>query len=92
MSNFPLRLSTSIKRAAEQLAHEDGVSLNQFIATAVAEKVSALRTVGYLEKRAKRADRSLFDDVLARASRGQPPMPDDELPAVFVDLTAGKAS
>ena len=79
-SNFPLRLPASIKRAAEGLAHEDGVSLNQFIASAVAEKVSALRTLDYLEGRARRADPAAFRAVLARAGRGNPPLPADELP------------
>jgi hypothetical protein len=88
-SNFPLRLPGSIKRAAEDLARADGVSLNQFIASAVAEKVSALHTVDQLEARARRADQRAFLDVLARAGRGQPPPPGDELPS---DLTAGEPS
>jgi predicted HicB family RNase H-like nuclease len=44
---FPLRLPESIRRAAEDLAREDRVSLNQFVATAVAEKVSALNAATY---------------------------------------------
>ena len=63
---FPLRLPESIRRAAEDLAREDGVSLNQFVATAVAEKVSALSAATYLRSRAARADRAHFDRVLAR--------------------------
>jgi hypothetical protein len=63
---FPLRLPESIRRAAEGLAREDGVSLNQFIATAVAEKVSALNTATYFRTRAARADRAKFDQILAR--------------------------
>jgi len=41
---YPLRLPLSIKRAAERLAKEDGVSLNQWIAAAVAEKVGVIET------------------------------------------------
>ena len=63
---FPLRLPDSIRRAAQEMASEDGVSLNQFIATAVAEKVSALSTAAYFRKRVARADRAEFDRVLAR--------------------------
>jgi hypothetical protein len=74
---FPLRLSESIKRAAADLAREDGVSLNQFIATAVAEKVSALNTAAYLRNRAARADRAQFDQVLARLG-SLPPRAGDE--------------
>ena len=43
-ATYPLKLPTSIKRAAARLAKEDGVSLNQWIATAVAQKVGAVET------------------------------------------------
>jgi hypothetical protein len=43
-STYPLKLPNSIKAAAAELAREEGVSLNQFIAAAVAEKVGVLRT------------------------------------------------
>jgi hypothetical protein len=74
---FPLRLPESIKRAAQELASQDGVSLNQFIATAVAEKVSTLSTATYFRKRAARADRAEFDRVLARLG-SLPPRDGDE--------------
>lgn len=75
---FPLRLPESIRRAAEGLAREDGVSLNQFIATAVAEKVSALHTATYFRTRAARSDRAKFDQVLARLGC-LPPREGDEV-------------
>lgn len=89
-----LILPRSLKRAAEDCARQGGVSLDQFIASAVAEKVSALRTVAYLEVPAGRADRAAFRDVLARAGQGQPPLPGDELPADWQgpDLTGGERS
>jgi hypothetical protein len=43
-SSYPLKLPTSVKTAAQRLAKEDGVSLNQWIAVAVAEKVGAVET------------------------------------------------
>lgn len=43
-STYPLKLPTSVKNAAAELARLDGVSLNQFIAAAVAEKVGSIRT------------------------------------------------
>ncbi|SMF96113.1 HicB family protein [Methylomagnum ishizawai] len=43
VNTYPLRLPTSVKAAAEKLAREDGVSLNQFVATAIAEKLAATR-------------------------------------------------
>jgi predicted HicB family RNase H-like nuclease len=41
-TTFPLRLATSLRERAEKLAATDGVSLNQFINLAVAEKASRL--------------------------------------------------
>jgi hypothetical protein len=43
-ATYPLKLPLSIKRAAERLAKEDGVSLNQWIAAAVAEKIGVVET------------------------------------------------
>ncbi len=43
-ATYPLKLPTSIKAAAARLAKEDGVSLNQWIASAVAQKVGAVET------------------------------------------------
>ncbi|HXJ97062.1 MAG TPA: pilus assembly protein HicB [Terriglobia bacterium] len=43
-ATYPLKLPLSVKRAAQRLAKEDGVSLNQWIAAAVAEKVGAVET------------------------------------------------
>jgi hypothetical protein len=78
-SNFPLRAPASIMEEARKAAAEDGVSLNQFIATALAEKVSALRTEAVLTARARRADRVKFDAVMSRAG-GTPPREGDEPP------------
>ncbi len=52
--------------------------LNQFIATAAAEKVSALNTATYLRSRAARADRARFDQLLARLG-SLPPRAGDEV-------------
>ena len=62
-----------------ELARRDGVSINQFIATAVAEKTSALLTVDYLEQRARRADPDLFRRLLNRVP-DVPPLPGVALP------------
>lgn len=73
-----LRLPRSIKSHAQLLAARDGVSMNQFIATAVAEKLSALETAEFYEERVRRADMAVFDAVMARG-RGEPPREGDEL-------------
>jgi hypothetical protein len=51
-STYPLKLPVSIKRAAQRLAKEDGVSLNQWIAVAVAQKVGAAETAAEFFARA----------------------------------------
>ena len=54
--SYPLKMPKSVKTAAARLAKEDGVSLNQFIAVAVAEKVGAMETASeYLRRRAGKA-------------------------------------
>jgi HicB family len=66
MSTLSLRLPESLHKQLKAVAERDGVSINQFIATAVAEKLSALVTAEYLEERAARGDRVRFDRVLAK--------------------------
>jgi len=78
MSTLSLRLPESLHRKLRALADRDDVSINQFIATAVAEKAAALLTVEYLEERAGRGNAKLFDRLLARVP-DVPPVPGDEL-------------
>lgn len=50
---YPLKLPASVRSAAQRLAREDGVSLNQWIAVAVAEKIGAVETAAaFLQRRA----------------------------------------
>lgn len=78
-STYQLRLPRSLKAAVERLAQQEGTSLNQFVAMAVAEKVSALDTEQYFLERRQRADLGAFDRIMARAG-GEPPREGDELP------------
>jgi len=66
MSTLSLRLPNSLHDRVRKLAEAEGVSINQFISTAVAEKMSALMTSEYLAERAERGDRLLFEEALAR--------------------------
>ena len=72
MSTLSLRLPESLHKQIRELARREGISINQFISTAAAEKVSALLTVDYLEHRAQRTDRSKFEAVLARVPAVEP--------------------
>ena len=76
---YPLRLPRSLKDAVEKMSKEDGTSINQFVVTAVAEKVSALNTAEFFASRRARTDRKAFRRILGRKG-GAPPRPGDELP------------
>jgi hypothetical protein len=76
---YPLRLPRSLKKAVERLSRQDGTSLNQFVATAVAEKVSALETARFFEDRKARADFKAFDKIMKRRG-GEPAREGDEMP------------
>lgn len=78
MSALSLRLPDSVHRHIKELAQKEGVSINQFIASAVSEKVSAIATEEYLQTRAERADKNAFDAILANI-QNRPPLPGDEM-------------
>lgn len=78
MGAISLRLPDSVHRHIKKFAQKEGVSINQFIASAVAEKVSAIATEDYLKSRAERADKNAFDSILANVSE-RPPLAGDEL-------------
>lgn len=67
-ATYPLKLPSSIKAAAARLAKEDGVSLNQWIASAVAQKVGAVETAAeFFRQRAGDARPEDLRGFLARA-------------------------
>jgi hypothetical protein len=55
MSTMSLRLPESLHEKAREMAEREGISINQLVATALAEKLAALMTVDYLQERASRA-------------------------------------
>ena len=71
-STYPLRLPRSVKAAVEKIAKEEGVSLNQFVATAVAEKLSAMNTAAFFAERKERADMAAFRRILTRKGGAKP--------------------
>lgn len=79
MANYALRVPDSLYAYARQVAEEEHVSMNQFFITAIAEKVSALKTQDYFRERRERGDMAAFDAWLA-ASPDMPPLPGDEMP------------
>lgn len=76
-STYPLRLPRSVKAAAEKLAREEGISMNQFVATAVAEKLAAMSTASLFAERKGRADLAAVLRRLLKRKGGQPPRDGD---------------
>ena len=72
MSTIRVRLPNSLHETIRRLAQEENISINQFITLAVAEKVSALMTEGYLEQRAARGDRAKFEAALEKVPDVEP--------------------
>lgn len=79
MSTISLRLPESLHKQLRELAKQEGISINQFAATALAEKMSALMAGEYLEERARRGSREKFDRALAKVSSTKEPAPHDQL-------------
>lgn len=79
MSTISLRLPDSLHRQLRDLASRDGISLNQFATTALAEKLAALMTEEYIEQRAKHGSREKFDRVLRKISESTEPEPEDAI-------------
>jgi hypothetical protein len=87
VARFPLRLMPSVRKVAEEFSSREGVSLNQFINLAVAEKLARLQHEEWLARRSKptpeRLARAL--QILDRPTNN-PPEPGDELPEGYVSI------
>jgi hypothetical protein len=79
-ANYALRLQSWLKKEAERIAKEEGTTLNQFINVAVAEKISAIRTIDYIKDRAKKGDVRRAIELLERMGTDEPPQEGDEIP------------
>lgn len=71
MSTLSIRLPSSLHEQIRELAKREGISINQFIASAAGEKVAAWATEEYLDERARRGSREKFERALAQ-------LPDEE--------------
>ena len=77
-ASYPLKLPASVKEAAARLAKEDGVSLNQWIAVAIAQKIGVVETASdFLKRRVGKAQPSDMLAFLDRAKRETPPVGDE---------------
>ena len=71
-STLTLRLPKSLHKRIRELAKEDGTSINQFLVTAAAEKMSAILTKSYLEAEAAKGLREDFEKVLRAVPHVEP--------------------
>jgi predicted transcriptional regulator len=78
MTTLSLRLPDSLHRRLREMAQQEGISINQLITSAVGEKMAVLKTVEYLEDRARRGERERFLAVLAKVP-DSPAEPGDEV-------------
>jgi hypothetical protein len=72
MSTISLRLPDSLHESVRNLAKEDNISINQFIATALAEKMSALITEKYLSERAEKGSKKKYKTALSKIKDIEP--------------------
>jgi len=72
MSTLSLRLANSLHNEVKLLAKKEGISINQFIASAVAEKMSALMTENYLEIRANKGNEKEFLEAMSKVPNIEP--------------------
>ena len=72
MSTISLRLPDSLHESVRKLAKEDNISINQFVATALAEKMSALKTEEYLMARSEKGNKRKFNNVLSKVKNIEP--------------------
>lgn len=72
MSTLSLRIPESIYQRVKEFAQKDGISINQFIASAVSEKISAFATKDYLELHASRADQNKYREALLKIPDTEP--------------------
>ena len=77
-ASYPLKLPASVKAAAARLAKEDGVSLNQWIAVAIAQKIGVVETASdFIKRRAGKARPEDMLPFLNKAKRQTPPIGDE---------------
>ena len=72
MTTMSVRLPESLHKHIKEVAQQEGISINQFVITAIAEKMSALMTEQYLAERATRGNREGYEAALAEVPDGEP--------------------
>ena len=76
MSSYALRLPESLKQASKRIAAADDTTMNQFFVVAIAEKISAMETAAFFERRSATASKAKADKAWAKV-RSSTPLPED---------------
>lgn len=79
MTTISLRLPDSWHAQVRELAKQDGISINQYITLALAEKISALTAENYIAMRARRGSKAKFQAAMSKVAKVEPPEPKDRL-------------
>jgi hypothetical protein len=77
LTTYPLRLPRSIRAGVDRMSKQDGISVNQFVSIAVAEKLAMMQAQTYFAERRNRADLAAFDQLMQRPG-GTPAQSGDE--------------
>ena len=72
MSTVSAQIPNSIRRQLDELAEQEGISLDQLVASAIVEKTSALMTLDYLKARGRRGSWEKFDAAMASVPDVEP--------------------
>ena len=72
MNTISLALPESLHKRVQELANKDQISIEQFVASAIAEKISAFMTKEYLEARSKLASKAKFEQAMAKVPEVEP--------------------
>lgn len=78
IATYPLRLPRSIRAGVERMSKQDGISINQFVSIAVAEKLAMMQAEIYFAERTARADLSAFDAIMQRTGGVAPCLGDNK--------------
>ncbi|MCA9964035.1 MAG: toxin-antitoxin system HicB family antitoxin [Anaerolineales bacterium] len=72
MGTLSIRIPDYLHKGLRELADKEGISINQLITLAIAEKLSALATEDYIAQRAAKGSRAKYEAVLAKVPDVEP--------------------
>jgi hypothetical protein len=67
-----IKIPESLLKQVQALAEKEGITVEQFVSSAIAEKASAWMTVDYLKERAARGSREKFLQALSKVPDVEP--------------------